>query len=527
MAKSFFGSVWAAVNRPLSMGRSASPSSADEARIASKGKRDTFIRLLPTLPNPDPTLLKFSPSRDGIYLYDKIIQQFAFVGGYMAQWIDRVLVTDRCIKPACVDDPSLTEEQRAAQQAIADRAAARASRAWKRVRNASIVLQKLLTARFFGFARAEKVWRLDPIVKEWIPELYDVPQRAWGFDDDGNDFLFTTTDYIGKKVDSSKFIHLQWGSADTKYGAGILSEIYLALWFIQQIQEFGLAAVEDYSKLIAIVHIPRSFEKKERTDAIAAAKDQYRYVVTSPTDAETMSIELPSQNVTANGTAGRQEYEVIRFYERWIQIRMLGAPQTQDKGGSGNGKLDEIRSDIWDDKTPYGSQAIDQVLTEQWLYDYMAMNLADVPVELWPRFESDPEIDQALSAGQVTAVVDICTKLVAQQITAEVAIELIAGVGVPRQRAKSMVEGTMKQLANLKPVAPAPIAAPPMPPQDKQPTDQPAAKIAIAMENGTVLEFTRGTMVLTDKGEIPAEMLHAASGAAIVTMKSAPATEAA
>jgi hypothetical protein len=505
--------------------KSGSRKQSDETRVASKGKRDTFLRLAPTLPNPDPTLQKFRATRDGIRLYDDIIQQFAFVGGYMAQWIDRVLVTDRCIKAACVDEtthPDLTDAQRQELQKVADRAAARARRAWKRVKNASIVLQKLLTSRFYGFARAEKVWRFDPVVKEWIQDLFDVPQRAWGFDDEGNDFLFTTNAYRGEKVDPAKFVHMQWGSADTKYGAGILSEIYLALWFIQQIQEFGLSAVEDYSKLIAIVHIPRSFEKKERTDAIAAAKDQYRYVVTSPTDDEHMSIELPSAQVTANGTAGRQEYEVIRFYERWIQIRMLGAPQTQDKGGSGNGKLDEIRSDIWDDKTPHGSQMLDGVLTEQWIYDYMNMNQADVPVELWPFFESDPEADQALTAGQASTIVDVCIKLAAQQIAREVAVEVVAGVGLPRQRAKAMIDATMKQIANLKPVAPVPTNTQPTPPSDPQDRQKQEAKVeyvAIMMETGEPVHFRRDAMVLTDKGEIPAAMLHAAVGASIVSKK--------
>jgi hypothetical protein len=422
--------------------KSGSRKQSEETRVASKGKRDTFLRLAPTLPNPDPTLQKFAASRDGICLYDKIIQQFAFVGGYMAQWIDRVLVTDRAIKPAKANND--------ADQQLADEAAVRATKAWSRVRNRLIVLQKLLTSRFYGFARAEKVWRFDPVVNEWIQDLYDVPQKAWGFDDAGNDYLFTTSNFAGTKVDPEKFIHMQWGSADTKYGSGSLSEIYLALWFIQQIQEFGLSAVEDFSKLIAIVHIPRSYEKKERADAIAAAKDQYRYVVTAPTDDEHMSIELPSAQVTANGTAGRQEYEVIRFYERWIQIRMLGAPQTQDKGGSGNGKLDEIRSDIWNDKTPHGSQSLDQVLTEQWLEPYCSMNIADLRLDLRPRFESDTtEIISGLNGAQAQTYLNICMALAANQITTTAAEEGFASLGIPRPRAAAIATSIIKERGSL------------------------------------------------------------------------------
>jgi hypothetical protein len=39
------------------------------------------------------------------------------------------------------------------------------------------------------------------------------------------------------------------------------------------------------------------------------------------------------------------------------------------------------------------------------------------------------------------------------------------------------------------------------------------------METGEPVHFRRDAMVLTDKGEIPAAMLHAAVGASIVSKK--------
>ena len=152
-------------------------SSAPENRVASRGKRDPFsIRWGGQLLNPDLTLRKFG-TRDGIGLFDKVLQQFPFVAGYCEQWVDHVLVTDRMIKAAKAATPEL--------QTKADEAALRAQKAWARVQNRVIVLRSLLMGRFYGFGHAEKVLRFDPVCKEWIDDFYDVPQSAWTFGDDG------------------------------------------------------------------------------------------------------------------------------------------------------------------------------------------------------------------------------------------------------------------------------------------------------------------------------------------------------
>lgn len=467
-------------------GRSTSSRRANgsDSRIASRGKRDGFMYMpsIARLPNPDPTLRKFSTTSPDIGLYTKIIQQFAFIGGYCAQWVDRVLSTSRAIKPAKVDDPE--------QQKVADAAALRASRAWARVRNRQIVLQKLLMGRFYGFSRAEKVWRFDLVVKEWIQDLYDVPWEAWQFDDQGRDFLRTMLRPFGTEVDSSRFIHFQWGSADTKYGAAVLSEVYLALWYIQQIQEFGLQAIEDYSKLIAIVHIPRGLSKEDRKKALTSVAEQYRYYVTVPTDETKISIETPTISVAANGTAGRSEYEVIRFYERWIQIRMLGAPQTQDKQ-LGTGKVEETRAGIWEDKPLLGSSALDQCLTEWWLDQYCEMNLADLPVELRPRFESDATgIESGLTGIQAQNFLEICKAFVAKQITATATEEGIVALGIPRARAKTIVESIANERKDLTVVTSGPPTQPPPanqnPPADQQPPGANKGKLAIHTDRGVI-----------------------------------------
>ena len=131
-----------------------------ESRIASRGRRDAFAQLGPyRMPNPDPTLRKFSGARD-IALYTLLLQQFPFVTGYCQQWCEHVLVEDVTIKPA----KAATEEE----QKVADAAAVRMHQAWGRIPNPEIVLLKALMMRFYGFARAEKVATYDAVVNEWI-----------------------------------------------------------------------------------------------------------------------------------------------------------------------------------------------------------------------------------------------------------------------------------------------------------------------------------------------------------------------
>jgi hypothetical protein len=488
-------------------GRQDNNSANPENRVASRGKRDPFsIRWGGQLLNPDLTLRKFG-TRDGIGLYDRILQQFPFITGYCEQWVDHVLATDRQIKPAKADTPD--------RQALADAAAVRAQRAWGRVQNRVIVLRSLLMGRFYGFATAEKVLRYDPVVQEWIEDLYDVPQNAWTFGDDGRDFLHTTFQPFGFPVERTKFLHFQWGSADTKYGAGELSRAYRVLFCIQQIEEYGMQAVEDYSRLIAIAHVPRSYSKEDRAKYIASVSDQYRYYVTAPTDETKAYIELPTINVTSQGAAGRQEYEVVRFYERWLQILLLGAPQTQDKA-LGTGKLEDTRKDIWHDKTPLGSSALDQCLTEGWLDSYYDRNMADLPVELRGRFDSDSaELSAGISGPAAQNATDIGIKLAANQLTATFATEMLIAIGIPRVRATAMVDSIMKERDNLVDVAtlpkgdaPDPSAAGASPAGNPPLPSANAGKIAIWTDRG-IQYFDKGSMVPTkNRGHIAVESLE-------------------
>lgn len=416
------------------------PTTADENRVASRTKRDRFVSRAwgGHLSNNDPTLLKFS-SADGIGLYTRILHQFANVMGYCQAWVDHVLVQDRVFKPAKAIDP--------AQQDIADAAAARAQRAWLRVKNRTIVMQKLLMGRFYGFYRAEKVARFDEIMGEWIPDLYDVPPESWRFDDDGSEWLIKAGSLAGVQVDPKKFMHFQWGSADSKYGKGDLSYVYLSLWKIQKLETMALQRIED-NESVALVHVPRSMGK-EKADIEATFAEEFRKVIGVPTDETKVSLDMPTINVTANGMAGHPEYEGIRFHERWVQTMILGAPQTGDRS-LGTGKLEETRSAIWDDKTPIGSSALDQCITDDWLATYCDWNMADLPLELRPKCESDSaDIAEGLTGIQAQEARNIALDLSAQRITATIAIELWGALGISRTRAQVMADSILKERDSL------------------------------------------------------------------------------
>lgn len=446
---------------PVQSGRaSAKKPARDESRVASRTKRDPYLSLTyrGRLANPDKTIQKFGTC-DGIGLYTRVLHQFANVAGYCKAWIDHVLVTDRAIKAAAASTPE--------DQARADEAAERARRAWSRVRNRSIALQKLLTGRFYGFARAEKVWRFDEVVGEYIQDLYDVDQEHWRFDDEGNAYLITSQDQAGMLVDPDRFIHFQWGSADTLYGDGDLSKVYVALWKIQQLEGMALRRIEDNESTV-IVHVPRTILGAERTALENAYAEEYQKVILVPTDEAKVSTELPTMNITTSGAAGRQEYVAIEFYERWIQTLLLGAPQTGNKQ-LGTGKVEETRKEVWDDKTPLGSAALDQCLSEGWLDSYCRMNLADLPAGLRPRFESDSSnVTEGLSGVAAQRAMEAGLALAANQLTALFAEEIISSVGIARPRAKAMADSIVKERGNLT-TAPVQLSGAAQPPVTIEP----------------------------------------------------------
>jgi hypothetical protein len=428
-----------------------------EDRVASSTKRDRWAEEFNGwLRNGDPSLLKFAP-HDGIGLFTRTIYQFADVAGWCQQFVDHVMVTDRAIKAAQTDDP--------AEQELATEAATLMTRAWERVRSRYVVAASLLWGRFYGFARAEKVLTYDDVTGEWIHQLYDVPQEFWRFSDDGRDFLVTAQDYKGREVDSSKFLHFQWGSADTKYGRADFGPLYLAIYKRQKLETLMLQRLEDNESTI-VIHVPPAIYNNKtllaKTDRAFA--DEYRRVIRVPhPNGQKVEIDMPTLSVTSGGAAGRPEKEGIDMYTMWMQTYILGAPQTGTKS-LGTGKLEDVRKEIWDDKTPIASALLDFTLTDGWGNAYCDVNLASLPKRLRPRFESDSvTVNEGITGVAASTAMLAGDKVVARNTTSTFAEEIISSVGIARARAKIMVDSLVKERGELVPVG-SPVAAAPPPP---------------------------------------------------------------
>lgn len=437
---------------------------ADETRVASRKNREPMFSILfGRLPNPDKTIQKFGAGR--ISLYTDIFHVFPDVAGYCRAWVDHLLTNEITIKSAKAADADL--------QAVADEAADRMKAAWSQVRNRLIVLQQLPMGRFLGFARAEKVARFDEIVGEWIPDLYDVDQEYWAFDIDGQPYLRDWKNPAGVAVDPKKFIHFQWGTADTPYGHGDLSLVYSTLFKIQQLETVLLRRIEDNESTI-VVHIPRGFSKEDRNKTRAAFEEHYDRVISLPSEGTKTEIDTPEQGLMSAGVTGRPEEERIAAYERRVQIMILGAPQTGNKQ-LGTGKVEETRKAVWDDKTPLGLAAIDQCLNEGWRDTYCGWNMADLPVALWPRFESDAgsAVADGLNGAQAKTYLEICMALAARQITAVAAEDGFTSLGISRARATVIASSIVNERAGLV-AAPVQTATPPTPELPKG--DPPPAK---------------------------------------------------
>lgn len=424
------------------MATTVKPTRDRVSRIASVRRRDPYATLLSSkgrLVNRDPVLVKYAPA-EGIAIYDRILHQFAGVAGHCQAWVDHILVNQIVIKPAKASNAEDQEE--------ANRAADRATRAWNRVKNRSIVLQKLLYGRFYGFARAEKVWRFDPVLGEWIPDLYDVPQKFWKFDDDGRDYLVTTKDRDGEEVDPNKFLHFQWGSADTKYGEADLSRVYLALWEIQQLKDLALKRIEDAESTV-LVHVPKNYNPTDRAATKDSFSEHYDRVITVSTDEAKVSIDDTKSSLISSGATARPEMELIAWNMTQVQTALLGAPQTGNKQ-LGTGKVEETRRSVWDDKTPLGLATADQTLTAGWLDDYLDINMPGLRADLRPQFDSTTsDISEGLSGIQSQEARNIALDLIAKKITLSIAVELWSALGIPRPRAQSMGESAIAERDGL------------------------------------------------------------------------------
>jgi hypothetical protein len=432
----------------------AAKAPTEPLRIASRGKREPYLTLWQgRLPQPDELLNRYSKGRDGMNrtgLLTRVMQQFPNIAGWCGEWCESVLEIERVIQAAKASTPE--------DQAIADAAALRMKNAWERMGTSYIALTNILMGRFYGFARCEIVPTFDTTLGEWIPWLYDVPQEAWLFGDDGRAFLVTMLNFVGLEVDPSRFLKFTWGSVDTDYGAGVLSKGYVPSWKIQALENLLMQAIEDNNAPCTAVGIPRSIQKQNEIDDIKAqARDSWGNVIFYPTDSTQLEIKREAA-VAASGQTGKAETSGIELYERWIQTLIFGAPQTGNRS-LGTGKVEDVRQSVWSHGTTAASNMLDLCLTEQWGARYCDWNLSDVPPALRPSFKSTSiNIAAGLSGPAAQNARDIALNLAREEITATVAVELWTALGISPARARAMADSTIAERKSLR--APDPRTTP-------------------------------------------------------------------
>jgi hypothetical protein len=456
--------------------------------------------------NPDEVLRQFG-SYEGLKFYFRMIRQFAFLGSPIAQRIDPVLGIERTIVPGdSSSDVSI---------AMADAA----RRVWADVRNKEVVIRNLLLGQFVGFYPAEKVWGIHSATNLLAPiELYDVPPQNVKFAPDGSPLILRDRSFRAEPVETRKLMFFRWGTVSTPYGAGELKNIYLATWYMQVILDLGLKALERLGP-IPVVYQPRNPSNPNEADQVEeAVAEQFDFYLIIPTNEDKPRVDMTGETIIANGTAGRAENEWLRYIENWIWNSLVNTTQTQDRGGAGNGKLEEQRRMLKSDKTAATSDALDGCLDDGWMRDLAEVNWSNQPHELWPRFKSDTtEVSSdGLTAAQAEQADKVLLRLVANQMTEIAAQELLVGIGFPRSRAAKMISDTIAKRDELE-TAPD-IAGSQQQAIAPQQGDVPAARYrSILMDDGTAVRVAEGDLIDTNRGRIPENLL--ASGDHIVTVR--------
>lgn len=354
--------------------RAALPTKSDYAFFTWNG----------TLDPPDEVIKKFG-GWEGLGLYDRILRQFPNVYSACQQRIDRV--PERRIVPGDPSNPRSVEVAKICNDL------------YQGLEGREIIQRRLLWGMFYGFAAVEKTWAFDDYTGLFAPiKLYDQPARNIRFDEQGNPFFMTAFNRTpGEPLRRADWMFFRWGSHWTPYGDGELKYVYVLTWMIQQMMDFGLQALEELGRPIPVYHVPQLMDKDARAALEASVAAQHKFYVMVPTDATEVKVEFPGINVTAGGAAGRSEGEWIRYFDGWIQRALLGTQQTQDRSG-GSRALEEVRTQIVDDKTRQASDTLDDVWNRQWLWpDVIAFNFADLDRMAWPRFDSEPMAEEDLT----------------------------------------------------------------------------------------------------------------------------------
>jgi hypothetical protein len=396
--------------------------------------------------NQDEIVQQFFGSYESVGGYFRVMRQFGFVMMPINQRIDDVVSVERAILPGDPNDDTSIE--------LADAA----RRVYDSIPNRETIRRRIHIGEFVGYSPIEKVFeKHDPTGLIAPTKLYDIPPQNVRFDQDGSPRVITDYNFTGIPVDPRKLMIFTWGSVLSRYGDAELKYVYPLVFIYQQLLDFGLESVEQSGRPFPVVYIPRSYSPDEIAETKKHVSEQFKTFMTMWTDESRARVEPFGASIAAGGQAGRAEQEWLRYIETQVQSVLLNTSQTADRGGSGNGKLEEVRAGVKGNKTAVASDAEDECWNTQWLADICEMNWSHIPRELWPRFKSDAtEITQGLTGIAAERAELGLLRLAANQLPDTAVEELITAVGIPRGRARKMVSSVVEKRASL---APAPEMA--------------------------------------------------------------------
>lgn len=423
-------SVGASGTTPFSDGRAVSirivaPGSVWDDRVA----------------NLDEVLRKHS--WEGICYYDRLKRQFGRYAGACSLWVDKVCANDLAIKPGDSNDG------RSREMADIQR------RLYRKLPFKHIVNKKAVEGRFFGFAITGVAgggpggaWQRDVETGVLAPfDLYPIPQRYINFKVDGTACAITPYNFQGVPIPEEAIMRFLWGSNFTPWGEADAQYVALDLWYVQQVRQMKMQGVEIYGRPVPWVEVPESIIGDEYDALEAGLQKQYKHYVITRTTANKYTVTFPSQNIIANGNAGRSEQEIERYHYGAVYEVIFGVQMTGDKTG-GSRALEETRLDVIADKTPPALQALATMWQQGYSNRIWRVNAPNVPESLYPIWE--PAVTASFADAQLLGqIAKIMADFSANYITRTTAERELAMAGVPSEWIHDMTESTEKERESL------------------------------------------------------------------------------
>lgn len=392
--------------------------------------------------NPD-TVSKQFGAHGGIKVYLRMMREDPSILAPVSQRIDPVIEAERQIIPGDAND----------DMSVA--MAAEQTRVFRDIKSKEMVQRHALMGQFLGHGPVEKVYGIHEATGLIAPVgengdghgLFIIPVENLKYGPNGEELVVTSRHFRGMLVPPGKLMIFRWGTNATPYGEGEFQYIYLATWYKKIIVDYGMKALELLGRPIPVLYVPRSAPNSKLVDeAEKAIASQFDFYVMLPTDEKKPHTELLGGNVAASGSAGRAEQEWARYFDNAIWNGLVNTSQTQDRGGQGNGKLEEQRAVVKSGKVAAASDALDSWWTEGFCDDISQRNWGNQPRQLWPRCKSDiTEVSlQGLTGSAASTADTVLRRYIAKQCTAEHVEEVVTGLGLPRSRVLRVIESIDK-----------------------------------------------------------------------------------